>query len=200
MILPIIAYGDPVLVKKAKTVEEDYPNLKQLVSNMFETMYNAEGVGLAAPQIGLSLRIFVIDSTLFDEKDEKEKKKSETEEPKEPNGLVRAFINPEKIEETGKVWKYEEGCLSIPKVSENVSRPDTLHLRYYDEDFKEHVEIFTGMTARVIQHEYDHVEGILFLDHLRPLRRQLLKGRLRKITKGSVNVPYRMKFPNVKRR
>ncbi len=201
MIFPIVAYGDPVLVKKAQTVADDYPKLKELVANMFETMYNAEGVGLAAPQIGLSLRIFVIDSTLFDEKEKKNGKSSEPDdENQEPTGLKRAFINPEKIDETGKVWKYEEGCLSIPKITENVSRPDTLHLRYYDEDFNEYVETFTGLTARVIQHEYDHIEGILFLDHLKPLRRQLLKGRLNKISKGNVKVPYRMRFPNAKRR
>jgi len=188
MIYPIIAYGDTILTKTAEPIDKDFPNLKELVADMFATMYKAEGVGLAAPQIGKSIRIFIIDSTQFDEEKTGEK------------GLKRVFINAEKVEETGEVWSYEEGCLSIPKITENVKRPDTLKLRYLDENFEVHEEVFKGITARVIQHEYDHIEGILFVDHLKPLRKRLIKSKLGKITKGNIKVKYRMKFPNPSRR
>jgi peptide deformylase len=186
MIYPIAAYGSPVLKKKAKEVQQDHEGLEQLVSDMFETMYASEGVGLAAPQISLSLRLFVIDATPF--KDE------------EPSldGFKKVFINPEIIEETGDPWKFNEGCLSIPGIREDVSRNAVVVVNYLDENFTEHEETFTGLAARVIQHEYDHIEGVLFTDRIGPLKRQLLKGKLNDISKGNVDVNYRMRFPNIR--
>lgn len=182
MILPIIAYGDPVLKKKAKEIETD-TDLTELLANMYETMYNAAGVGLAAPQIGKSLRLFIIDAEPMDEENLK--------------GFKKVFINPTKIEEDGSPWMYEEGCLSIPDVREQISRPEMITLKYFDEDWKEHTETFTGLAARVIQHEYDHIEGVLFTDKLSSIRKRLLRGRLNKISMGKVKADYRMKFPKL---
>lgn len=184
MILPIYAYGQPVLKRVAEPISEDYPNLTQLIADMWETMYNAQGIGLAAPQIGKSIRLFVIDTVQIQD------------EGKESEGLKRVFINAEKVEEAGKPWAYEEGCLSIPDVRGDVSRPAQLRLRYLDENFEEHDEVFTGMTARVIQHEYDHIDGILFTELVKPLKKRLIQRRLNNIRDGKARADYRMKFVN----
>lgn len=183
MILPIVAYGDSVLRKVGEEITKDYPNLTQLIADMFDTMERSKGVGLAAPQINKAIRLFIIDSQkMYDEGDKE-------------TGLREVFINPTMIEETGKIWAYEEGCLSIPGIREDVYRHEKIKMEYYDQNFKKHTKEFSGMTARVIQHEYDHIEGKLFVDHLKPLRRSLLKGKLEKISKGIVSVDYKMKFP-----
>lgn len=189
MVLPIIAYGHPVLRKKGKDIKEDYEGLKELISNMWETMYEANGVGLAAPQIGKSLRLFVIDASPFAE--------DEGEDPKVTADLKdfkKVFINPQIINEEGEEWSMEEGCLSIPEIREKVSRKSDLHLKWYDENFVEHEQTFSGYAARVIQHEYDHIEGVLFTDKINPLRKNFLRNKLSNLEKGKVNAPYRMKF------
>ena len=185
---PIIAYGDPVLRKKAAPIEpEEYPHIKQLVDDMFETMYAARGVGLAAPQIGLSMRLFVIDATVFDD-----------EEP-ELHDFKKAFINAQILEETGSEWAFNEGCLSIPDVREDVYRKPTITISYYDENWKHHQETISGLAARVVQHEYDHIEGKLFTDKLSPLRKRLIQKKLSDISKGVVKADYKMKFPDAKK-
>lgn len=188
MILPIVAYGDPVLRKRGADVEENTPEVQEFIDHMFETMYNASGVGLAAPQVGRSLRIFVVDASGFVDEDEADEE-----------GLAdfkHTFINPEILEEAGDDWAFNEGCLSIPDVREDVERAEEITMRWLDRDFKEHQATFTGLKARVIQHEYDHIEGILFTDHLSPLRKRILKGRLNNISKGKIRVGYKMKFPS----
>jgi peptide deformylase len=185
MKLPIVAYGDPVLRKVCSPIEQDYPELKQLISNMFETMYNAHGVGLAAPQIGLPIRLFIIDTGA----DEEDKSK-----------FKRVFINAEILEETGEPWAFNEGCLSIPDIREDVFRKPNVLIRYYDENWELHEETLTGMPARVTQHEYDHIEGKLFTDTLGQLRKRLLKGKLDDISKGNIRADYKMKFPLQSRR
>jgi peptide deformylase len=189
MILPIYAYGHPILKKIAEDITPDYPDLQQLIADMWETMYSAEGVGLAAPQIGLPIRLFVID-TNPKEDEEKDKKK---EPPKEPP-IKKVFINAYRVEETGKEWTFEEGCLSIPDIRGDVDRPERIRLRYLDENFQEHEETFLDVNARVVQHEYDHIEGILFTERLKPIKKQLIKRKLEKIRKGEVKVDYKMKF------
>lgn len=185
---PIVAYGDPVLRRKATAIEPDeYPHIKQLVEDMFETMYGAHGVGLAAPQVGLSMRLFVIDATPFD-KDEPELK-----------DFKKVFINAVIEEETGDEWAFNEGCLSIPDIREDVYRKSNLRISYYDADWKHHEETFSGLAARVIQHEYDHIEGKLFTDKLSPLRKRLIEKKLNDISRGIVDVDYRMKFPAAKK-
>jgi peptide deformylase len=183
MTLPIVAYGDPVLRKKAADIDKDYPELDKLIEDMYETMQKSKGVGLAAPQINRSIRLFIVDSSKMYDEGEEEK------------GINEVFINAEMIEETGTEWKYEEGCLSIPNIREDVARRPVIKIRYWDKNWKKHERTFDDMNARVIQHEYDHIEGKLFIDHIKPLRRSLLKGRLEKISKGDVDVNYRMKFP-----
>ena len=183
MILPIVAYGDPVLKREAEEIEKDYPFLGELIENMWETMYNAEGVGLAAPQVGKSIRLFIVDASPFEE-----------DEPKLKN-FKKTFINPIIVEEEGKEWNFNEGCLSIPAIREDVSRKQKVTIEYYNEKWELKEETFEGLAARVIQHEYDHVEGILFTDLINPLKKRLLSGRLNNISKGNVKVPYRMKFP-----
>ena len=195
MILPIVAYGDPVLKKKATDISKDYPNLDDLLANMFETMYNAFGVGLAAPQIGLPIRLFVIDTTPFSEDDE-----LTDEEQKSLKGFKRVFINAKIIKEEGEAWAFNEGCLSIPDVREDVYRQPIVTIEYVDENFEAHTEVFDGLVARVIQHEYDHIEGVLFTDKLSSLKKRLLKGRLGNISKGKINVDYRMRFPDQKKK
>lgn len=190
MIRPIIAYGDPVLRKKAVEIDEDYPDLKLVLEDMFETMYHSQGVGLAAPQIGLSIRLFIVDAAPFVDDDE--------EDSEGLRDFKRVFINPIIIEETGKEWKFEEGCLSIPGIREDVSRQPDLIVEYYNENFELVEEKLTGLAARVVQHEYDHIEGVLFIDKINPLKKQLIKGKLADITKGNIKVNYRMKFPLVK--
>ncbi len=182
MIYPIVAYGDPVLRKKAESISNDYPKLMTIIDNMFKTMYHSQGVGLAAPQVGISIRLFVIDSTPFKEDDES------------ADGFKRVFINPELINEEGDKWKFNEGCLSIPGIREDIERKPRLTIRYQDMNFETHIEEFSGIKARIIQHEYDHLEGILFTDKLTPLKKTLLKGRLTDISKGKVDVDYKMKF------
>ncbi|WP_150450847.1 peptide deformylase [Arenibacter lacus] len=194
MILPIVAYGDPVLRKVAADIDQDYPKLEELLSNMWDTMYNAYGVGLAAPQIGLPIRVFIIDTTPFSEDEDLSE-----EEQKALNGFKKVFINAHIVEETGEEWNFNEGCLSIPEIREDVSRKDTVTISYLDADFKEHTETYDGLLARVIQHEYDHIEGVLFTDKLSTLKKRLLKGKLSNISKGKVKVDYRMRFPQQKK-
>lgn len=181
MIYPIVAYGDTVLKKMAEDISQDDTSfdLKKLVADMYETMYNAHGVGLAAPQIGLSLRLFVIDADLMHDS---------------IKGMKKAFINPQIIQETGEAWGYEEGCLSIPDVRDKVYRKPDILVRYFDENWQEKEEAFTGLTARVIQHEYDHIQGVLFTDHLSMMKKTLWKGRLNNITKGNIRQDYPMRF------
>ena len=195
MILPIVAYGDPVLKKEAVEISNEYPNLDQLIENMWETMYASNGVGLAAPQIGLSIRLFVIDAAPFSEGEE-----LDAAEVTLLKTFKKAFINPTIIEEDGPLWEFNEGCLSIPDVHEDVSRHERIRIHYWDEQFKEQELVLTGLAARVVQHEYDHIEGILFTDHLTPLKRRLLKNRLNSISKGSIQVDYPMRFPNKTKR
>lgn len=194
MVLPIIAYGDPVLRKKGKEISEDYPKLKELIENMWDTMYGAYGVGLAAPQVGLPIRLFMIDPSPFAEDEDLSE-----DEKKELEGLKKVFINPTIIEERGDEWAFSEGCLSIPDIREDVFRKPEITIEYYDEDFKKHTEDYKGLAARVIQHEYDHVEGVLFTDKLSSLKKRLIKGKLTNIAKGKINVDYRMRFPEVKK-
>ena len=194
MILPIIAYGDTVLRKVGADIDADYPNLSELISNMWETMYNASGVGLAAPQIGLPIRLFLVDTTPFADDEEL----SESEQ-KQLDGFKQVFINAYVEEETGEEWVFNEGCLSIPDVREDVSRKGIIKMTYFDENFKKHEKTFDGLLARVIQHEYDHIVGVLFTDKLSTLKKRIIKGRLANISKGKINVDYRMRFPNMKK-
>ena len=194
MILPIVAYGDPVLRKVGADIDKDYPKLTVLIANMWETMYGASGVGLAAPQIGLPIRIFLVDATPFADDDEL----SDAERKKIEN-FKKVFINAHIDEEVGEEWTFNEGCLSIPDVREDVKRKDTITLTYMDQNFKSHTETYDGLLARIIQHEYDHIEGILFTDKLSGLKKRLLKGKLANISKGKTDVDYRMRFPNIKK-
>ena len=194
MILPIVAYGDPVLRKVGKEIDKDYPNLKELIANMKETMYNASGVGLAAPQIGKAIRLFVIDASPFAE----DKDLSE-EERKVLEGFNRVFINPTIVEEEGEEWVFNEGCLSIPDVREDVWRKPDITIEYQDENFETKTEKLSGLAARVFQHEYDHIEGVLFTDKLSSLKKRLIKKKLENISKGKINSDYRMRFPKLKR-
>lgn len=194
MILPIVAYGDPVLRKKATDITPDYPNLKELLENMKETMYGAYGVGLAAPQVGLPIRVFVIDTSPFAE--DEELSQAERDQLKD---LKKVFINARILEEEGQEWAFNEGCLSIPEIREDVFRKETLTIEYLDENFEKHTETYSGHAARVIQHEYDHIEGILFTDKLSSLKKRLIKGKLSNIAKGKVKVDYRMQFPQIKK-
>lgn len=190
MILPIVAYGNPILRKVAEDITPDYPELKKLLDDMWETMYSSYGVGLAAPQINRNIRLFIIDSKqIFDNQDDEDRGKY-SDEP----GLKETFINAKIIELSGPEWVYNEGCLSIPKIREDVSRHETVVLEYLDANFKPQLKTFTGITARVILHEYDHIEGKLFIDYLKPLRKKMLGSKLTDITKGKVKVDYRMSF------
>ena len=195
MILPIVAYGDPVLKKMAKDIDQDYPSLNVLLDNMHETMHNALGVGLAAPQIGIPIRLFLVDTSPFAE----DEALSEAEQ-KQLKDFKRIFINAQIIEEVGDEWAFNEGCLSIPDVREDVFRQPKISIEYVDENFKKHKEEFDGLIARVIQHEYDHIEGILFTDKLSGLKKRLIKGKLANISKGKINVDYKMRFPNQKKK
>jgi len=184
MVYPVYVYGMPVLRKVAKEIEKDYDGLPQLVENMFETMKASDGVGLAAPQIGKSVRLFVIDASEMEVEDEPDIK-----------DFKRAFINPVITEEWGEKWDFQEGCLSIPLIREEVTRPSKLKIEYYDENWEFHVEEYDGVKARIIQHEYDHLEGILFVDKINPLRKKLLKSRLASISKGKVDIDYKIIHP-----
>ena len=190
MILPIIAYGAPVLRKMAEEITPDYPNFQKLLDDMWETMYASNGVGLAAPQINKNIRLFVIDSKqIFENQDEEDKGKY----PDEP-GVKQVFINARIVSLQGDEWSYNEGCLSIPKIREDIIRPQSVTVRYLDENFTEHTNTFIGITGRIIQHEHDHIEGKLFIDYLKPLRKKMLQGRLNDISKGKIKVDYRMSF------
>lgn len=184
MILPIFAYGEPVLREISKEINRSFPNLDSFIADMWETMYHTNGVGLAAPQVGITARMFVVDSTPMYEEDGSE-----------GTGYKGVFINPEIQHETGVPWHYEEGCLSIPGIREQVQRKPTLKMMWYDENFEKHFGEFDSYTARVIQHEFDHLNGVLFIDKITPLKKQLIKGKLGDIQRGMVRVDYRMKFP-----
>jgi peptide deformylase len=191
MILPIVAYGATVLRKVAGDINADYPQLDKFLEDMWETMYYSNGVGLAAPQVNKDIRVFVIDTEqIFENLEDDEKGKY----PDAP-GVKKVFINPHVQELEGEEWAYNEGCLSIPKIREDIMRPETIVLEYLDENFQPHTETFNGITARVIQHEYDHLEGKLFIDYLKPLKRKMLQGKLADISKGKVKVDYKMMYP-----
>ena len=196
MILPIVAYGDPVLKKEAIEIDQDFPNLDQVIADMFETMYEASGVGLAAPQVGKSIRLFIVDGSPFADRDD-----DEEEDPRAVgiDGFKKVFINAIIEEESGKEWGFAEGCLSIPKIREEVFRKEIIKISYYDENWEFHEEEFDGYKARIIQHEYDHIEGVLFTDHLSVLKKRLLTKRLTNISQGVIDVDYKMKFPNSKK-
>jgi peptide deformylase len=195
MILPIIAYGDPVLRKTGKDITNEYPNLDALLENMFDTMYEARGIGLAAPQVGVPIRIFIVDATPFEEDEEL------TEEERAfLSTFKQVFINAKIIEETGDEWAFNEGCLSIPDIREDVFRNDTIKIEYLDENFEKYTKKFDGIVARIIQHEYDHIEGVLFTDKLSALKKRLIKGKLSNISKGKIKVDYRMRFPDIKKK
>lgn len=180
---PVTVYGDPVLRKRAQEIDKDYPNLKEVIENMWETMYYSDGVGLAAPQVGMSIRLFVVDAS------------SGADDEPELEDFQKVFINPEILEVDGEKWVMNEGCLSLPEIREDVSRHDEVTLRYFDENFEEHTETFKGFAGRVIQHEYDHLDGKLFIDYLSPLRKRLLKSKLISISQGKVIPAYRIKVP-----
>lgn len=189
MILPIIAYGHPVLKRKAEVINKDYPKLNELIENMFETMYNASGVGIAAPQIGLSIRLFIVDTNPFAEDDS-----LSDNDRNQLKSFKKIFINPIIIDEKGDEWSFEEGCLSIPNIREGVLRQKQITIQYHDENFNKHTDSFDGLLARVIQHEYDHIEGVLFTDKLSSFKKQLLKKKLLKISSGKLSFDYEMKY------
>ena len=195
MILPIVAYGDPILKKRASEISKSTPKLDETIINMYESMYGAHGVGLAAPQVGLSIRLFLVDTSPFADDEE-----YSVEEQEKLKDFKRTFINAKIIEETGVEWSFNEGCLSIPNVREEVLRKPVIKVEYLDENFNTHTEIFDGLIARVIQHEYDHIEGILFTDKVSTLKKRLLKGKLSNISKGKTSVDYRMRFPNMSKK
>ena len=191
MILPIVAYGDPVLRATCEEIDQNYPQLETLIANMFETMYEAQGVGLAAPQIGKSIRLFILDATPFAEGEDGDPGCTD---------FKRVFINPIIFEESGEEWGMEEGCLSIPGIREEVKRQGDLKIEYYDQNWDLYEESLTGFAARVVQHEYDHIEGVLFTDKISAFRRQLIRSKLNDISKGKTDANYRMRFPKAKRR
>lgn len=192
MIYPIVAYGDPILRKVTREIQEGEVDVREIANNMFETMYNASGVGLAAPQVGLGIRIFVVDGTPMNEVDEEDE---DDEEDPSLVGFKKVFINPVILDEWGEEWGFEEGCLSIPGIRGDVYRPENLTIRYRDLDWNEITEDYNGLAARIIQHEYDHLEGKLFTDYMPSLKKQLLKKKLNDIAKGRVDADYRMRFP-----
>jgi peptide deformylase len=187
MILPVVAYGHPVLKKVAQEIDPSYPKLKEFIADMFETMYQSDGVGLAAPQVNQSIRLFVIDSNGFADKYP------------EAKDFKKVFINPEIYKYEGEEFTFNEGCLSFPGLREDIVRKPVIHIKYFDEDFQPHDERIDGVNARVIQHEYDHIEGIVFVDRMSSLRKMIIKGKLNDISKGNVDVAYRMLFPMMKR-
>ena len=188
MILPVIGYGNSILKRKSKEVPNSYPGLKELIRNMYDTMYNASGVGLAAPQIGKSIKIFIIDTSPFLNMDDNEIKEYEV------SSVKQTFINPTILDETGEFWSFEEGCLSIPHIREEVKRKSFIKIEYYDENFNYRKDDFSGIVARVIQHEYDHIQGVLFTDKLTSFKKRLLKSKLNNIEKGNIDIDYLMDF------
>lgn len=199
MILPIVVYGDPVLRKKCEDIDKDYPGLDKLLKDMYETMYDALGVGLAAPQVGKAIRLFVVDASPFAEVDEDEEPEYTAEEMEEMNGFKKTFINARILEETGEEWKFSEGCLSIPRIREDVLRKPKITIEYLDENFKKHTETYEGVIARVIQHEYDHIEGVLFTDKISPFKRKLISGKLADISKGKFKADYKTRVYQAKK-
>ena len=197
MILPILTYGDPILKKESEEIDETYTDLETLIEDMFETMYRAKGVGLAAPQIGKNIRLFIVDGSPFAEKEE-----GEDDDPRALGieNFKKVFINPIIEEEQGEEWSFQEGCLSIPKIRENVSRKSDIVISYYDENWELKEERYSGYAARIIQHEYDHIEGVLFTDYLSPLKRKLLKKKLNNITNGLIEIDYKMSFPKISKK
>jgi peptide deformylase len=187
MILPVYTYGQPVLRKKCQEISPNYPELQDLISNMWETMYQASGVGIAAPQVGKSIRLFVIDSEQILQEDSEE------------TGFKKVFMNAEILEENGEEWAYEEGCLSIPQVRGDVERHESIKIRYQDENFNEFIETYSGINARVIQHEYDHIEGVLFTEKLKPIKKRMVQRKLDAIRKGNVSADYKLKVARSKR-
>ena len=195
MILPIVGYGDPVLRKVCEEISPEYPNLKDLIANMYDTMYNAYGVWLAAPQIGLAIRLFVIDTEPFSDSEDLTK-----EEQEQLKGFNQTFINAKMLKEDGEEWSFNEGCLSIPDVREDVYRNERITIEFFDENFNKKTEVYDGLIARVIQHEYDHIEGILFTDKISTLKRTLIKKKLQNIMDGKARPDYKMRFCNKKGR
>ena len=195
MILPVIAYGDSVLRKVGINIDKDYPNLEELIKNMKETMISAQGVGLAAPQIGKAIRLFIVDTSPFAEDNE-----LEDEERAFLKDFKKVFINAKIIKEEGDEWPFTEGCLSIPDIREDVFRQEKVTIEYVDENFEKHTDVLDGLAARVVQHEYDHIEGILFTDKISSLKKRLIKKKLENISKGKINPDYRMKFPQLKKK
>ena len=194
MVLPIVVYGDPVLRKVGVDIDKNYEGLDQLIKDMFETMYKAKGVGLAAPQVGKAIRLFIVDTEPFAETDEDDDDDEFTpEQKKELKVFKKVFINAHILNEEGEEWKFSEGCLSIPKIREDVSRQAEIEIEYYDEKFKKHVEKYDGIIARVIQHEYDHINGKLFTDKISPFKRKMLSGKLNDIAKGKISADYKTK-------
>lgn len=189
MILPIVGYGDPVLRKKCEEISKDHPGLNEIIANMYDTMYNAYGVGLAAPQVGLAIRLFMVDTNPFSDDED-----LSAEEQEKLKGFKKTFINPVIVKEEGEEWGFNEGCLSIPEVREDVYRKEKITIEYYDEDFKLHTGVYDGLIARVIQHEYDHIEGILFTDKISTLKKTLIKKKLQNIMEGKTRPDYKMKF------
>jgi peptide deformylase len=187
MILPIVSYGNTVLKTVAKEITSDYKDLNTLINNMFETMYTAAGVGLAAPQVGVSLRLFIVDASDF------------SKDYPEAAGFKKAFINPKIVEESGDFWIFNEGCLSFPTLREDIKRKPNITIEYYDEEFNFYSEEYSGIIARIIQHEYDHINGVVFVDHLSQLKKRLLKRKLSDIATGEVEIKYKMKFANKKK-
>jgi peptide deformylase len=195
MILSIVGYGDPVLRKVGAEISPDYPDLSELIANMYDTMYNAYGVGLAAPQIGLAIRLFIVDTAPFADSDD-----LSTEEAEQLKSFKKTFINAKILKEEGNEWAFNEGCLSIPEVREDVFRKERITIEYVDENFVKHSDVYDGLIARVIQHEYDHIEGVLFTDKISSLKKTLIKKRLQNIIDGKIFPDYRMKFFNKKGR
>jgi peptide deformylase len=193
MVLPIVVYGDPVLRKVGVDIDKNYEGLEQLIADMFETMYAANGVGLAAPQVGKAIRLFVVDGVPFSEVEEGEESELSKKEIDTLKTFKKVFINAKIVKEEGEEWKFNEGCLSIPKIRDDVNRKPKIRIEYYDEKFKKHTEDYEGVPARIIQHEYDHIEGILFTDKISPLKRKLIAGKLTDISKGKVNADYKIR-------
>ncbi len=192
MILPIVAYGHPVLRKECDDIDENYPNLTKLIDDMWETLYYSNGVGLAAPQVNVPIRLFLVESQQLADAATED---PDHNDPFEGEAIKQVFINADIVETSGTPWKFNEGCLSIPKIREDISRNETVTINYLDENFVEHEKTFGGMTARIILHEYDHIEGVLFIDYLSPLKRKIIKGKLNDISKGKTKVDYRMLLP-----
>lgn len=193
MIYPIVGYGDPVLRKVGADITPEYPNLKEVIQNMYDTMYNAHGVGLAAPQVGLAIRLFIVDTEPFSDSDDLSK-----EEATQLKGFKKTFINAKILKEEGEEWAFNEGCLSIPDVREDVYRHEQITIEYFDENFEKKTEVYDGLIARVIQHEYDHIEGVLFTDKIATLKKTLIKKKLQNIMEGKARPDYRMRFAKIK--